>query len=253
MTGHVLVVAKAPVAGQVKTRLAGNVGAVAAADLAAASLLDTIDAVESVTEPHRRLVAMTGELADAERCDEIRERLRSWSMVFQRGQTFAERLVNAHADAATLWGRDAVVCQVGVDTPQVNGHDLLTLVAAASDPPVGVVIAALGPAADGGWWGLATTAAGYVDRLVDVPMSRDDTCVMTAVALRMAGARVEMLHELLDVDTIDDACRVASAFATTRFAQRFRELGLHGLGRAGRSRRNRRVRGCCGGRNTMTQ
>ena len=41
----VLVVAKAPVPGQAKTRLAAAVGDQAAADIAAAALLDTLDAV----------------------------------------------------------------------------------------------------------------------------------------------------------------------------------------------------------------
>ena len=41
----VLVVAKAPVPGLAKTRLARTLGAEAAADLAAAALLDTLDAV----------------------------------------------------------------------------------------------------------------------------------------------------------------------------------------------------------------
>ena len=40
-----LVVAKAPVPGQAKTRLAASVGEQAAADIAAAALLDTLDAV----------------------------------------------------------------------------------------------------------------------------------------------------------------------------------------------------------------
>ena len=40
-----LVVAKAPVAGRVKTRLGAEVGMAAAAELAAASLLDTLAAV----------------------------------------------------------------------------------------------------------------------------------------------------------------------------------------------------------------
>ena len=48
----VLVVAKAPVPGQAKTRLAASVGDRAAADIAAAALLDTLDAVAAA--PLRR-------------------------------------------------------------------------------------------------------------------------------------------------------------------------------------------------------
>ena len=46
-----VVIAKAPVAGFAKTRLAATVGDAAAADIAAASLLDTLDAS---TRPRQR-------------------------------------------------------------------------------------------------------------------------------------------------------------------------------------------------------
>jgi glycosyltransferase A (GT-A) superfamily protein (DUF2064 family) len=85
-----LVVAKAPVAGLAKTRLAageGGVGDVAAADLAAAALLDTL---EAATDAPRRVVAMTGDIAAAERSQELREVLADWVVVPQRGEGFDE-------------------------------------------------------------------------------------------------------------------------------------------------------------------
>ncbi|MGI9163544.1 MAG: glycosyltransferase, partial [Mycobacterium sp.] len=54
-----LVVAKAPVPGLAKTRLAAAVGDEAAADIAAAALLDTLDAVAG-TPFAARVVALTG-------------------------------------------------------------------------------------------------------------------------------------------------------------------------------------------------
>jgi len=59
-----LIVAKAPIPGLAKTRLAATLGDVAAADIAAAALLDTLDAV-SATPVARRVVAMTGIVGDA--------------------------------------------------------------------------------------------------------------------------------------------------------------------------------------------
>ena len=73
MTGvgcAVLVVAKAPVAGLAKTRLAADVGPVVAAGLAAAALLDTLDTVRSV-DATAHIVALTGDLALAQCADEI--------------------------------------------------------------------------------------------------------------------------------------------------------------------------------------
>ena len=76
----VLVVAKAPVPGQAKTRLAASVGDQAAADIAAAALLDTLDAVAAAPVA-ARVVALTGDLDAACRADEIRSRLADFTVV----------------------------------------------------------------------------------------------------------------------------------------------------------------------------
>lgn len=219
MTAQVLVVAKAPIPGIAKTRLASAVGEAAAADLAAAALLDSLDAVEAVTTGTTRLVALTGDLGAAARGDEIAARLASWHVVEQRGASFADRLVCAHHDAAAVFGGGAALVQIGTDTPQITPRDLDALAAAVDPTSAGSCELALGPATDGGWWGLATRSEGYVDAMTDVPMSRPDTCDLTQAALETPGARVRRLHELTDVDTIDDAFRVASAAPATRFAQ----------------------------------
>ena len=56
-----LVVAKAPEPGLAKTRLAATVGDRVAADIAAAALLDTLDAVAAAPVA-ARVVALTGDL-----------------------------------------------------------------------------------------------------------------------------------------------------------------------------------------------
>ena len=220
---HVLLVAKAPVAGQAKTRLTRHVGNRDAADLAATALLDTLAAVESVTTPERRMVALTGDLHRACRGGHLRRRLGRWRVTPQRGDTFAERLVHAHRDAGRAWGADALVVQIGMDTPQVTGDDMSRLAAAAIDARSGGACA-LGPAVDGGWWGLATSRPAYADHLCGVPMSRADTCALTAQALRDGGASVALAHELRDVDDVEDAIAVARDFPDLAFSRRFRQL-----------------------------
>lgn len=216
---RVLVVAKAPVVGQVKTRLAVGVGDAVAADLAAASLLDTMAAVEAVTERGARLVAITGDLSDAARGREITDRLRSWHTVPQRGATFAERLAHAHHDAAEVWGTRALVLQLGMDTPQITENDLVLLAGAAIEGgPAGC---GLGPALDGGWWGLSTMSAGFADALADVRMSSPRTGLLTRLALRRAGAQVVTVHQLRDVDTLEDAIEIAREFPQLGFSTTF--------------------------------
>jgi len=213
----VLVVAKAPVPGQAKTRLAANVGDRAAADIAAAALLDTLDAV-AAANVQARVVALTGDLNAASAGDEIRSRLADFTVVPQRGADFAERLANAHADAA-----DAADClpvlQIGMDTPQVTdrlieecARELL-----AAD-------AVLGLARDGGWWVLGVSDAAMADCLRMIPMSRSDTGAVTLTALTDTGIHVSLVPTLADVDTVDDvdvvrrACPPGGRFARVTLA-----------------------------------
>ncbi|AFM15478.1 hypothetical protein Mycch_0660 [Mycolicibacterium chubuense NBB4] len=192
-----LVVAKAPVPGLAKTRLAARLGADAAADIAAAALLDTLDAV-AATDATARVVAMTGDLDAARRADDLRARLSDFTVVAQRGEDFADRLANAHLDAVAATGAGAVV-QIGMDTPQVTPQ-LLTGAASGLDDHDAV----LGLARDGGWWVLGVRDAAAADCLRGVPMSVADTGILTLQALRHNGLRVTLTEELADVDTLDD-------------------------------------------------
>jgi uncharacterized protein len=208
----VLVVAKAPVPGQAKTRLAAGVGAQAAADIAAAALLDTLDAV-AAADVQARVVALTGSLDDASGGDDIRACLSDFTVLPQRGADFAERLANAHHDAAEAAGGFPVL-QIGMDTPQVTS-DLIGECARellAAD-------AVIGMARDGGWWVLGVMDATMADCLRTIPMSRPDTGVVTLAALGDTGIDVSLVPTLADVDTVDDiepvrrSCPPGSRFA----------------------------------------
>ncbi|MGE2714303.1 TIGR04282 family arsenosugar biosynthesis glycosyltransferase [Mycolicibacterium litorale] len=192
-----LVVAKAPVPGEAKTRLAATIGFEMAAVIAAAALLDTLDAVLA-TPVSARVVALTGDLDGVHSPEVLRAKLTEFTVVDQRGDSFAERLANAHADAAVAVG-DRPIVQIGMDTPQVTA-DLLSRCAQTL---LGAD-AVLGPAHDGGWWLLGVQTAAMADCLRDVPMSRDDTGELTRIALQDRGINVVMVDELADVDTAAD-------------------------------------------------
>jgi glycosyltransferase A (GT-A) superfamily protein (DUF2064 family) len=215
-----LVVAKAPVPGLAKTRLAATVGAQVAADIAAAALLDTLDAV-AATPAASRVVALTGNLDEASASDELRRRLETFTVVAQRGDDFADRLANAHADAASATGIPAVL-QIGMDTPQVSGEMLIDCARRLLGAD-----AVLGPAADGGWWVLGVSDAAMADCLRTVPMSVPDTGDLTLKALRDNGIDVATVQTLADVDVVDDVAVVRAACAPgSRFARVTRAAGL---------------------------
>ena len=200
----VLVVAKAPVPGMAKTRLAEAVGPDTAADIAAAALLDTLDAIAAAPVT-ARVVAMAGDLDAASRADEIRLRLADFTVIAQRGTDFADRLANAHADAVQVAGPRPVL-QIGMDTPQVTAALIVRSADALLTAP-----AVLGMAADGGWWVLGVHSPIDADVLRAVPMSRDDTGAITLRALRDTGINVILIDELRDVDTVDDIAAVRAA------------------------------------------
>ena len=218
MACTLLIMAKAPVAGQAKTRLAPAFGADGAAQIAAAALLDTLDAVGS-WDVAARVVALSGDLDLATGCSEITRSLERFLVIPQHGATFADRLVRAHSDAARS---GYPVLQIGMDTPQVEG-DLLSR--SAGMLLADRVDAVLGPATDGGWWALGLSDPAAASVLAGIPMSRDDTGGLTRAALANRGCVVSELPELTDVDTPEDARAVASAMpAVSRFRQTLEAL-----------------------------
>ncbi|WP_135458391.1 DUF2064 domain-containing protein [Mycobacterium sp. DL99] len=201
----VLVVAKAPVPGLAKTRLAAGVGDQAAADIAAAALLDTLDAVAGAAVS-ARVVALTGDLELAHCGGEIRDRLDDFIVVPQHGVGFAQRLANAHADAAAV--TRLPVLQIGMDTPQVTATLLDECGQALADAD-----AVLGMARDGGWWVLGVRDCRTAACLADIEMSTSRTGAETLAALRGTGATVNLAAELADFDTVDDIAEVRRACA----------------------------------------
>jgi len=216
MTAHALVVAKAPVPGEAKTRLGADVGDVAAAELAAAALLDTL-AVCVRTFPGRCHLALAGDLGAAARGSELRTALRSWHVFDQVGTTFGARLAHAHLTLAAT--STAPVVQIGMDTPQVTPA-LLADAAGQLRPGRGV----LGPAHDGGWWLLGLSRPAVAQVLTGIPMSTGRTAFETRRALVGWGVAVATAPALRDVDTIADAAVVAREAPTTRFAEAWSRL-----------------------------
>lgn len=210
-----LVLAKSPVAGLAKTRLCPPASPSDAAAIAAAALLDTLDAVAAVPGA-RVMVAWTGEPADAERGDEVRRALARTETFDQSPGTLGRRISEAHAEVARRAPGSAVL-QIGMDTPQLDAETLTTALALLRHAD-GTVDAVLGPAVDGGWWALGLRDPRRAAAVADVPMSRPDTGELTRRALLAAGLDIGMLPRLRDVDDATDARIVAAEAPHGRFA-----------------------------------
>ncbi len=195
----VLVVAKEPVPGRVKTRLCPPCTPDQAAAIAEAALADTMQAA-TACGADEVVVALDGRPGEW-----LPEGVRTFPQV---DGSFDQRLAAAWAETS------GPGIQIGMDTPQVEATMLDRALATLDDDDVDAV---LGPAHDGGWWiiGLPTNDERV---FLDVPMSRDDTGHLQRRRLDDLGYRVGDLPTLTDVDHFDDALRVASLAPATRFA-----------------------------------
>lgn len=195
----VLVLAKEPVPGRVKTRLCPPCTPGEAAAIAAAALADTFDAAVA-SGADRVLAALDGRPGPW---------LPSGVEVVPQGQgPLEERL-------ATAWSHtDGPGIQIGMDTPQLTASDLDRAMSTLAGPHVDAV---LGPATDGGWWAIGLPAAD--DRVfAGVPTSRSDTGARQRRRLEQLGYRVSDLPMRSDVDHFSEALAVASRAPGTRFA-----------------------------------
>ena len=198
----VLVVAKVPVPGHVKTRLCPPLSPAGAADVAAASLLDSLRSAMSAARSlgsQPPVVALSGHLGAGRRKNEVLAALRGCRVIGQRGAGLADRLASAHLDCRRLHPGAGTV-QIGMDTPQVH-PDLLVHAADCLES----ADAALGLAADGGWWALALREPHHAQVLRGIPTSRSDTGMRTREALAAVGLTIAALPVLRDVDRWTDA------------------------------------------------
>lgn len=216
----ILVVAKAPEPGRVKTRLCPPLEPAQAADIAAAALLDTLSAATHAVGGDRRriIVAIDGQVSLACRSSDIGRSLKGCLVIDQRGIDFAERLAHAHSDAKQQLPESPIL-QVGMDTPQMTSE---LLVSAARQLMSGTNDAVLGPASDGGWWLLGLRDADHATALRSVMMSSPSTGRLTREALQSRGLTVSLVDQLTDVDEWSDALAVAQTCATTRFSEAVR-------------------------------
>jgi uncharacterized protein len=193
-----LVIAKSPAPGRVKTRLTPPCTPEQAAELAGAALGDTLAAATRTRRAARRVLVLDG--APGAWLP------RGFSVVPARGDGLAARLAAAFQAAA------GPAFLVGMDTPQVTPELLDAGLAAVEHAD-----AAFGAALDGGYWGIGLRRPDP-EAFRDVPMSEPSTGLAQRVRLAELGLRTAVLPPLRDVDTIADARAVAAEAPRTRFA-----------------------------------
>jgi uncharacterized protein len=221
----VIVLAKAPLPGRVKTRLSPRLTPDEAAAIAAAALADTFAAASAATQTSAVIAVFDGDPTP-------------WipSTVATLPQVVGgldRRLAAAFNDVFARCEHDMVL--IAMDTPQVTGDMLDEACEALARPEVDAVF---GPADDGGYWliglrALRPAEASYDALFHDVPMSTDKTGAAQRARLVSLGWRVHDIGSLRDIDTVDDITAVAAAAPQLDFAKEWRRiLAAHDSSRA---------------------
>jgi hypothetical protein len=210
MDAQVLVLAKAPRPGHVKTRLCPPLSPTSAAAVARAALMDTLDSVLAAA-PSRATVVLDGEVG-------------SWlrpgvHVLPQRSGPFADRLEGAIEDAFVAF--PAPVLLVGMDTPQLSPGHLTSAAATLLEADTDTI---LGRADDGGFWIIGTRQP-VAGMCRDVRMSTARTGSDQLARLSALGLRCTEVTSLRDVDVMEDAVAVAAATPRGRFAAVLRSCG----------------------------
>ena len=207
----IVVLAKEPKPGRVKTRLQRRFSADEAVQLAAAAVRDTQRAIRASRVP-RRILCWDGDpsqFADG------------FEVLPQRTGTLNDRLAGAFNDL----GRDvsARVLLIGMDTPQISS--------ALLDTDWNGCDAVLGLSDDGGFWAIGLQSPDPISALrqaqaifVDpvfagIEMSTARTGSAQLARLLSLGRSVKLLPPLRDVDEPEDAAYVADRFPSLEFSQ----------------------------------
>jgi len=202
-----LVIAKAPEPGRVKTRLCPPLTPEQAAELAEAALRDTLAAVLA-SPARRRVLVLAGEPGDWLPA--------GFEVVPQFGDGLDDRLANAFGvdDGPSLL--------IGMDTPQVTPSLLAPTLTGDAWRDTD---AWFGPAVDGGFWALGF-ARPRPELIRGVPMSRADTGRIQRERLVAAGLSVRDLPPLTDVDTVTDVADVVALAGPGAFAREVNRIGV---------------------------
>lgn len=193
--GRLIVFAKYPRPGTVKTRLVPPLTYAEAADLYTAMLCDSLRIYHTLTgiepllyiaderdrEPMRRLLWEQG-VPHAERLP----------IYPQRGADLGKRLANAFAEQYAAGPGPVAV--IGTDHPSLPLQYLADMFNALRDHDL-----VLGPADDGGYYALGLRAA-QPELFRDMPWSTPDLLRSTLTQADQLGLRTRMLPEWYDVD-----------------------------------------------------
>jgi rSAM/selenodomain-associated transferase 1 len=215
------VMAKAPIAGEVKTRLCPPLRPAEAAALARCFLQDRVEQVTAlgVADP-------VVSFAPAARGRELRALLPAGVRLYPQARGDLGARLDTLLTGLLAEGYAGAIA-LGTDTPTLPTAYLEEACAVLAAPDADVV---LGPSEDGGYYliGLRRPAPALFG---DMPWSTAAVCAETLARAHAAGRRVRLLPPWFDVDRAPDLARLRAPAPSAAFAPRRTLAYLAALGR----------------------
>jgi uncharacterized protein len=209
-----ILIAKAPREGEVKTRLIGALSAAEVTELYINFLRDTFALMEEVQDERETIsLALCYTPAGEEEAFEIVEREGSL-MLAQRGEDLGERLSNCFMDFFDL-GFDSVVV-IGADSPTLPADYLFE----AFDGLADAYDVVIGPAEDDGYY-LVGMRKFSREIFEGIPWGTGGVLSATNDRVRDAGLNLHLLPSWYDIDTPAELARLKEELNSDKVTAKF--------------------------------
>ncbi len=207
MKEALVIFAKAPIAGQVKTRLIGTLTPEEATELYVCFLQDTFAMMEAVQMEREQLsLVLCYTPADEIEAFEAAD-LDGCLLLAQRGQDMGERLANCCADLLSSGFHSLVI--LGADSPTVQPEVVYEAFEQLAQPSVLVV----GPATDGGYYLLGLNQL-HPELFAQMNWGSAEVLAQTQARAAALQLSISLLPAGFDIDTPADLESLQQLIAT---------------------------------------
>ena len=215
---RLLVFARLPELGAVKTRLAEAIGAERALAVYEAMLRDVLHGIGPST-PETEIEVLWAPTPAANGAT-LRDAFGSHSLAMQTGATLGDRLAMAFSERF-FFHRTEKIIAIGVDDPRL-GRELI-------DHAFGILDScdwAVGPATDGGYYLIGCRAAAFDPSIFEgIEWGTSSVFRTTVDKIGARGTTVAVLPERSDIDVHEDLLRFAGENAEGELANLLRQWG----------------------------
>jgi rSAM/selenodomain-associated transferase 1 len=204
---RLLVFARLPELGKVKTRLAATLGDERALAVYRAMLLDLLQSIGNSSEDLE--IEIMWAPTEAASASSLSAAFGSYALAMQTGALLGDRLAMAFSERFFFHRTDKIIA-IGVDDPRLS-RETIDHAFALLDSCEWV----LGPASDGGYYLIGCRAAAFDTEIFQGIEWGTSTVLSTTLGkIRALGSTLAMLPVRSDIDTADDLARFAAETAS---------------------------------------